>query len=621
MLILHNSMLKLSKEKIYGQFFSGDKIPELLVYLLQIKDIRNAIDPMCGSGDMFTPLLNNCIDLYGIELDSEVADATKSRFPNISISKGNAFDSKILYDIIPDRGFDLVITNPPFVRRELLNPIASNGIHPDFDELRNNLIGIIKHINYISNEDKNALNATLSTLSKYSDLSILSLILCIILLRDGGQLALVVPTSWLTREYARPIVHLMNKLLKIDYIIVDSNRVWFEGSASVQTSLVVAHRKISNVTNNNNLIKLVNLFSLSKSSNSLIGNIPENINFLDNVNKGISALPYFEVNLFPQEKIIVDNNSPFSNISKLSSFIGCLDNFSTIEDFGVCIGQGLRTGANKFFYLKKKGGKCYSTIYNASIKYYKSIFKYVVKGQDCLTDSFKLTSPPNDVLLYIQDFAVRKDCKIEGNGYDFLPLDIEKYIIFGETYDNNGTIIPNLSAVKTNVKDGGKGRLPRFWYMIPKATERHFARLFIPRINSNSVICRINDTNEKIFIDANFSSIWRSHECPFSDYAILALLNSKWARIQYEENGTILGGGALKLDAVQIKKTVFPTTLINYKNDLDDLGHLLVECSTQSSEYVITKIDKLILASINILDTNANHILYDYLNQYKQCRS
>lgn len=291
----------LSKEKILGQFFSGEKIPSLLASLLQINDIRTAIDPMCGSGDMFKPFINTNIEFWGIEIDSEVANITQKKFDRISIFNHDAFDCDFLLKLIPEHGFDLVITNPPFVRRELLNPISSNGIHQDFNSIRKNIVALIDNVNYIDLQDKKSIKTTLTELSKYADLSILSWILCISLLRHGGQLALVVPTSWMTREYAKSLIKLMNKLFKIEYIIIDANRTWFEGAAQVQTSLIVARRKYPNVSYIHDTIKYVNLYQSSISETSLIGNIPTNINFYNYINSTQSLPKYFDVIALPQD--------------------------------------------------------------------------------------------------------------------------------------------------------------------------------------------------------------------------------------------------------------------------------------------------------------------------------
>lgn len=615
-------MQKLSKEKILGQYFSGDKIPKLLVSLLQICDIHNAIDPMCGNGDMFAPFKNSDVNLFGIELDSDVAQVSRARFPNAALYNDNAFNPSLLSHITPESGFDLVITNPPFVRRELLNPIKSNGVHQDLDTIKKGISDIIDNIKHISAEDRAIIKSTLSALSKYTDLSILSWMLCIALLRYGGQLALVVPTSWMTREYAKPLVRLMNQLFKIEYIIVDSNRIWFDGSAQVQTSLVVARRKYPNVSYIHDSIKYVNLYGISMSHESLIGNIPSNVDFFNYINTGHSYYPYFEVTSLPQEQLILDNASFVSNKSKLSIFIdNATDDFSTIEHFGINIGQGLRTGANKFFYLKKEDDYCISSIYNVPLKYNQELFKYVIQRQDFLTDSYAITSPPNEVLLYIQDSVIAKDRITSIESYNAIPSDVEEYITFGENYCVNGTTIPNLSAVKTNVRISKRGTLPRFWYMLPKASNRHYAHIFIPRINNKNVVCRLNNTDKTIFIDANFSCIWRDNSCPLNDYAIFALFNSKWAKIQYEENGTIMGGGALKLDVVQLKKTIFPTSISNYSHELDVLGKELINSNINTSNGIISKIDSYILRAINIESSPADAILTTLLNQYLQCRN
>lgn len=108
-----------------------------------------------------------------------------------------------------------------------------------------------------------------------------------------------------------------------------------------------------------------------------------------------------------------------------------------------------------------------------------------------------------------------------------------------------GELIPNLSAVKTNVrpsKDVPKPQIPRFWYMLPDFVRRHRPEIFVPRINQWTPVSVAN-TNPAIIIDANFSTIWTDNS-RWTTRSIVALLNSTWSRACIEAIGTPMGGVA-----------------------------------------------------------------------------
>jgi len=134
--------------------------------------------------------------------------------------------------------------------------------------------------------------------------------------------------------------------------------------------------------------------------------------------------------------------------------------------------------------------------------------------------------------------------------------------------------------------------------MIPLLTKRHQPELFIPRVNGQLPKTRLNCENP-IVIDANFSTLWISGNKKMHDkYSILALLNSSWCVVAMEEYGTVMGGGALKLEATQIKKIPIPVLENQIVQELSDLGQRLLKQS-ESSDSIIQRIDRIILESLN----------------------
>lgn len=157
--------------------------------------------------------------------------------------------------------------------------------------------------------------------------------------------------------------------------------------------------------------------------------------------------------------------------------------------------------------------------------------------------------------------------------------------------------------------------------MLPPAGERHYAHIFVPRINSRKVISRINLSGNKIFIDANFINFWLDSDSRLTEFALFALLNSNWIGIQFEELGSTMGGGALKLDAIQIKKCVLPSGILEHISRLDKLGKQLSEIPVHDSKEIIRAIDRIILGSIPLEEPSAAEDLETLLNSYISCRN
>ena len=69
-----------------------------------------------------------------------------------------------------------------------------------------------------------------------------SWLLCAALVKTGGYLAIVVPDTWLSREYAKPIQYLLAKSFDVLTIVKDVSTSWFD-NALVRTCLLVAKRR------------------------------------------------------------------------------------------------------------------------------------------------------------------------------------------------------------------------------------------------------------------------------------------------------------------------------------------------------------------------------------------
>ena len=125
--------------------------------------------------------------------------------------------------------------------------------------------------------------------------------------------------------------------------------------------------------------------------------------------------------------------------------------------------------------------------------------------------------------------------------------------------------------------------------MLPSFKSRHVPDLFIARINNKHPKAILN-ANQKILIDANFSTIWLVNELSKIDkYAVLAILNSTWVYCLMEMTATVMGGGALKLEATHLRSIPIPNFLPNELTIFSQLGKRLVD--NQSSASSLEEID------------------------------
>lgn len=120
--------------------------------------------------------------------------------------------------------------------------------------------------------------------------------------------------------------------------------------------------------------------------------------------------------------------------------------------------------------------------------------------------------------------------------------------------------IPELSAVRTNVRlSKAPDQRGRHWYHLPPLKSRHTPALFVARVNNDMPIVYRN-VGRRLVIDANFSTLWIDPEAvsPISSEALLALLSSSWTQALLEMSSTVMGGGALKVEASHLRRLLLP---------------------------------------------------------------
>ena len=140
------------KIKRYGQVFSGRLVGDLLVSMLPNNiDVRTVIDPMVGQGDLLQSAYSkysNAEIVLGIDIDEDVNEKCNEAIPKARIYIEDAFKSEHLNI---SGGWDLVITNPPYIRYQTLKNNPEIGL-PDGNEIRESLINHIRHSENLDKE-------------------------------------------------------------------------------------------------------------------------------------------------------------------------------------------------------------------------------------------------------------------------------------------------------------------------------------------------------------------------------------------------------------------------------------------------------------------------------------
>ena len=262
----------------------------------------------------------------------------------------------------------------------------------------------------------------------------------------------------------------------------------------------------------------------------------------------------------------------------------------TLEDLGWSVGQGLRTGANRFFYGEFVDGDDRASrvvvddeLSGNPISVPNDLLRVVVRRQQDIAAAAGVAHLSPGRLFYLVEHALPEDitaAEVVGVAAPYVPLQptvsehVRRAAVLNVGSDAEPRHIPELSAVVTNGRRANPtkpSRAPRFWYQLPPLAPRHTGNLLIARVCYRHP--KVFSNPRSNVIDANFSTLWRNEDKPgLPAAALLALLRSSWAVATMELTGTVLGGGALKIEATQLRRLPLPAAVMTISADLELLG-------------------------------------------------
>jgi hypothetical protein len=658
----YEEALPARQRKQLGQFFTGLPLGKLLAHLALELDTITVLDPMAGNGDLLDATWEAAAEqgiplqrLDGIEIDAPTATACQRRLeqitngdlkrPEHSIVAGDAFDRASVL-ALPLRLYDLVITNPPYVRYQVR---GTNGSKSDLVRA-----GLAATARSSAGPVANIWSTLVESYSGLADLSVPAWLLAASLVRPGGRLALVVPATWRSRDYADVIRYLMLRCFHLELIVEDTQPGWFS-DALVRTHLIVARRlqpggalpSLAHRTGWPSSVWL-QIAPAAAEGDCLVGSAFDGDHPEAQLaawvrgdraspTRGISARPFSSqeewASLVPrirrrrwyhalegidddlpllaadQSRARIIIPEPLRDLLPAGFATGAL---RTLGEHGIQVGQGLRTGCNRFFYVTAcdAPGRGMATVEASSLFQHRHFAVPSGALHPVLRRQAELRALEDDGTPYGRVLDLRRwvlpedsrDVAAAAAAYaargeappEIMPDELAAYVrAAASTVDAGAKRIPQLSAVATNVRFARNGHItPRFWYMLPDFTPRHLPAAFVPRINDGVPWVECN-RDPALLIDANFSTFW-SLNGDWSRHALKALLNSTWCRTFMEAIGTPLAGGALKLEATHLRHLPLPALSAAAKRDLEQAGRQL----TRNAADIVLWIDSIVLGTV-----------------------
>ena len=557
-----------------------------------------------------------------------------------SLVHGNAFSSRTLARL-PSTSLDLVITNPPYVRYQSQVGVSPDGL-PSALEVRTGLLEALcdkRLFCHLLPYERDLLRELAQGYSGFADLAVPAWLLCAALTQPSGVLAMVVPEAWLSRDYARVVQCMLLRLFRLQLVIDDAHASWF-ADAAIRTTLVVAERVAARPSCagwGTATFLRADVQGNAQARGSLVGDAwpdscePErqfaaalsssNPAMGPRAGHGWRAVPHLLENM-AQDVVLAARGQAWATVglgNLLRPIAGAVPSFhpvpqqladwlgpgwhgrlGSLESAGFSLGQGLRTGSNDFFHVDLVDeGEMESTVQTKGgsvVTVPTSCLLRVVRNQSELDGSPVLRHDGNTArLLWLEGWALPEDAE-RATQAAFLgpaPLRVLPARLAAWIRGQARAGVSGMSAVKTNARVGRNG-IPRWWYTLPPLAPRHRPDLLVPRVNGGSPLPTLN-TDRRFIVDANFSSIWTETH-PDRVAALLALLATAWCGAALEHLASVMGGGALKVEAAHLRRLPIPALDDDQWTRFGRLGQELAVAGW--SEALAARADSLLVQSL-----------------------
>ncbi|SDW99372.1 Methyltransferase domain-containing protein [Arthrobacter sp. cf158] len=578
------TVLNTVRKKQLGQYFTDQRVGRLLAALAGAESAKTIIDPMVGSAD----LLRSCLSVgarpdrvFGLDLDPLAVAQARAALEGVRCTElvvGDAFSTEL-----PSEQFDLVITNPPYIRYQSKGNVDGISV-PSAESVRAGLLRAITNRPDLPDAARGLWTRAARSYPGTSDVAVPAWILSAAMVREGGMLAVVAPQAWLSRNYAHAVRELLDGAFDVEAIVEDGDATWFE-DAQVRTQLVVARRRpVAARTAGHSVVRARATRDLD-TEGSLRGSLASEAavaTALRAVTASSSTTVTTGLTAHVEHDLSVASSGQTVHVpARVTVAIGtgpAALATRTLASYGWRAGQGLRSGANDFFYVSVVDGVvCPAPRWGVeSLPIPPECLLPAVRRQSDLGDHLAVdASLLQSRVVNLRGWVTAADLKRMGSGeVQVLPAAVGRWISQVASTPLSAKdptkLFPDLAAVATNSKMDRTGRPVRFWYQLPELTVRHRPALLLGRVCGGRPRTYLNPS--RTVIDANFSGFWPTEPDAMPAEALLALLNSSWVWANLEATCTVLGGGALKIEATDLRRMALPVLSAEDVAKLSRLG-------------------------------------------------
>ena len=309
-----------------GQWFTPSKVADLVLALALPPRSGNGfpptmrlLDPTCGEGVFLARaaklgVLPNAV--FGFDIDPRAISRCRQQ------GLAGRVEIRDFFSVSPERGnFDVIVGNPPYVRRERISP-----------QQRHTIQECMRTYGSACGQD-------VDRLVSRGDLAALTLLHAIRFLRPGGRLAFIVSSALLDAGYAQPLWRIVETMGRIVAIVDSPRERWF-ADAAINTIIIVFERSSTCP-----LVRIANLHCSTLAAAKQVHKL-EHLEQVANVHHVSSTKP-------EQWRVAVRACSVWRAMqTHAPNMLVPLGKVATIR-------RGVTSGANDIFYLTRQRAKAY----------------------------------------------------------------------------------------------------------------------------------------------------------------------------------------------------------------------------------------------------------------------
>ena len=488
-------------QKLRGGYYTPQKLADYATKWILHKRPESVLEPSCGDGVFVQALQNNgcekaiklsCFELFDMEAKKASKLCSGLGFKNFTVTEGDFLvwaNNKINES---QSLFDAVVGNPPFIRYQFLEKSFQEQTELVFKQLGQKF-------------------------TKHTNAWVPFLFASLALLKNGGRMAMVIPSEIIHVMHAQSLRSYMGKVCS-KIVIIDPKEIWFEDTLQGAVIIMAEKKKYTEILSEGVAIVSVNGLSFLNECPEALFQRALGINGETVEGKWTKAI--LEISELTLIKRIISHESVhrFMDIAKVD--------------------VGIVTGANKFFLVDNETVNRYNLEAYAHPMFGRSQHCPGIFYDEAQHESNQLKNLPTN-FLYIED------------DYNKLPSKVKSYIILGES---------------ENLHERYKCRIRKPWYKVPSIYSTEIGMLkrchVAPRLILNQVGAYTTDTAYRVtsmFTDA--------------ENLVCSFLNPLTA-ITAELEGRYYGGGVLELVPSEIEKIYIPV-IEGYQHNSASLNQMI----------------------------------------------